>query len=195
MNKIFLFIAAISLFYFGCTDVATNNLNQPVNTQKQMIQLPAKSVSGAKSDLSIESASSLTVTDNINGAIGDILFLNGNYTDINGNKIFASATLIVPGGAFDGSQTITMACDNTYAGLDFSPSMIFNKSLYLTLSFSGIDLKKMGVKNSNVGFYYVDGSGNYTPIPNAGIIVDLKSGILTVIGAEIDHFSRYAFAH
>ncbi|MGD1006383.1 MAG: hypothetical protein ABR980_04025 [Ignavibacteriaceae bacterium] len=195
MKKLFLFIAAISLFYFGCTDVATNSVNQPVNSSKQMIQLPAKSVSSVKSGLSIESASGLSVSVNINGVIGDILFLDGNYTDVNGNKIFALATLIIPGGAFSGKQTLTMACDNTYAGLDFSPSITFNKSLYLTLSFSGLDLKSMGITNSNIDFYYVDGSGNYTAIPNSGVIVDRKTGTLTVIGAEINHFSRYAFAH
>ena len=103
MKKLYLFIAAISLFYFGCSDVATNNVNQPVNSGKQMIQLPAKS------GLSTESG--LSVSDNVNGAFGDILFLNGNYTDVNGNKIYAIATLIVPGGAFNGKKTLTMACD------------------------------------------------------------------------------------
>ena len=84
---------------------------------------------------------------------------------------------------------------NAYAGLDFSPSMTFNKSLYLSLSFTGLDLKSMGITNSNVGFYYVDSNGNYTAIPNSGMFVNLKTGTLTVIGAKIDHFSRYAFAH
>ncbi|MGA7720603.1 MAG: hypothetical protein WCA84_05430 [Ignavibacteriaceae bacterium] len=195
MKKLYLFLATACLFYFGCTDVATNSVNQPVNSSKQMIQLPAKSAPSSKSGLTIESATGLSVSQNINGALGDILFLSGNYTDVSGNKIFAIATLLVPGGAFNGSQTLTMACDNTYAGLDFSPSMTFNKSLYLTLSFSGLDLKSMGVTNSNVGFYYVDSNGNYTPIQNSGVFVDLKAGILTVIGAKIDHFSRYAFAH
>ncbi len=195
MKKLFLFIAAISLFYFGCTDVATNSINQPVNSSKKMIQLPAKSAPSSKSGLTIASATGLSVSQKINGAIGDILFLSGNYTTLSGNKIFAIATLIIPSGAFNGRQTLTMACDNTYAGLDFSPSMTFNKSLYLTLSFTGLDLKSMGVTNSNVGFYYVDDSGNYTPIPNSGVFVDLKAGALTVIAAQIDHFSRYAFAH
>jgi hypothetical protein len=187
MKKLYLFIAALSVFYFGCSDVSTNNVNQPVNSDKQFIQLPAKS------GLSTESV--LSVSDNVNGAWGDILFLNGKYTDVNGNKIYTIATLIVPAGAFNGRKTLTMSCDDVYAGLDFAPSMTFNKPLYLTLSFTGLDLKSMGITNSNVGFYYVDGNGNYVSIPNAGIIVSVRTGTITVIGAQIDHFSRYAFAH
>jgi hypothetical protein len=187
MKKLFLFISALSLFYFGCSDVSTNNVNQPANSGKQMIQLPAKSSLGTESGLS--------VSDNVNGAWGDILFMSGNYTDVNGNKVFTIATLIVPGGAFSGKKTLTMSLADSYAGLDFAPSMSFNKSLYLTLSFTGLDLKSMGITNSNVGFYYLDGSGNLVSIPNSGVIVNLKAGSLTVIGAKIDHFSRYAFAH
>jgi hypothetical protein len=160
-----------------------------------MIQLPSRAVSSSKSGMSIESATNLSVTENVNGAIGDIMFLNGNYTDVSGDKIFAVSTLIIPGGAFSGRTAITMSCDNTYAGMDFSPSMTFDKSLYLTLSFTGLDLKSMGVTNSNVGFYYIDNNGNFTPIKNSGVFVDLKTGTLTVIAAKIDHFSRYGFAH
>jgi hypothetical protein len=188
MKKLYIILAALSFFYFGCSDVATNNVNQPVNSGKQLVQLPAKA------GLSTEDG--LSVSENVNGAWGDILFMSGKYTDVNGNKISALATLIVPGGAFSGKQTLTMACDNAYAGLDFSPSMTFNKSLYLTLAFSGLDLKSMGINNgTKVGFYYVDASGNTTPIPNSGVFVNMKTGTLTVIAAKIDHFSRYAFAH
>jgi hypothetical protein len=188
MKKLFLFIAALSLLYFGCSDVSTNNTNQPVSSAKKLIQLPAKASSGIESVLS--------VSDNVNGAWGDILSLNGKYTDASGNKIRVSSTLIVPGGAFSGKKTLTMSCDDVYAGLDFLPSMTFNKSLYLTLSFSGLDLSTLGItSSSNVGFYYVDGNGNLTEIPNSGVYANLKTGTLTVIGARIDHFSRYAFAH
>jgi hypothetical protein len=188
MKKLYLFIAAISLFYFGCSDVSTNNVNQPVSSDKQFIQLPAKS--------GLSTESTLSVSDNVNGAWGDILFLSGKYTDVNGNKIYTIATLVVPGGAFSGKKTLTMSCDDVYAGLDFAPSMTFNKSLYLTLSFTGLDLKSMGITSSNnIGFYYVNDSGNLVSIPNSGVYVNLKTGTLTVIGAKIDHFSRYAFAH
>jgi hypothetical protein len=187
MKKLYFLLAALSLFYFGCSDVATNNVNQPVNSGKQLVQLPAKSSLGTESPMS--------VSDNVNGALGDLLLMGGSYTDTKGNKIIAGASLLIPPGAFKGKKTINMSCADPYAGLDFSPSMNFDKSLYLTLSFTGLDLKSMGITNSNVGFYYVDPSGNLTPIPNLGVSVNLRTGTLTVVGAKIDHFSRYAFAH
>ena len=187
MKKLYLLIAAASLFYFGCSDVSTNNVNQPVNSGKQIIQLPAKA------GMNVESV--LSVSEKVNGSWGDILFLNGSYKDNNGNKIYTIASLIVPGGAFKGTKTLSMTCDQTFAGLDFAPSMTFDKPLYLTLSFTGLDLKSMGITNSDIGFYYVDDGGNLVPIQNSGIIVSLRTGTLTVIGAQIDHFSRYAFAH
>jgi hypothetical protein len=187
MKRLYILLAALSLFYFGCSDVATNSVNQPVNSDKQLVQMPAKSGLGIETPMS--------ASDNVNGAKGDWLVMAGSYIDTKGNKILAAATLTIPAGAFKGTKTITMACSDPYAGLDFSPSMTFNKSLSLNLAFTGLDLKSMGITNSNVGFYYVDDSGNLTPIPNSGIYVNLRLGILSVSGAQINHFSRYAFAH
>jgi hypothetical protein len=187
MKKLFFFLIAMGLFYFGCTDVGTNNINQPATADKQVIQLPESA--------GLATESNLSVSDLVNGDQGDVLSLAGKYQNKAGDNILTIATLIIPRGAFDGKKNITMSVDQKYAGLDFSPSMIFEKSLSLTLSFTGLDLKSMGITNTNVGFYYVDDAGNLTPIQNLGVSVNFRVGSITVVGAKIDHFSRYAFAH
>ncbi len=187
MKKL-LILAAISigLFLFGCSDLVTNNSPQPASSGKQVVKLPAKTGLSKSSDLS--------VSKEVNGKHGSVLTLHGSYTDVNGNEIKTFANLFIPRDAFDGTTTITMTTDNEYAGLDFSPHMTFERPLRLTLSFSGLNLQQMGITRDNVGFYFVDDSGNLSTIENNGILLNYRTGTITVIGAKIDHFSRYAFA-
>ncbi len=187
MKKLLILAATISgMFLFGCSNLVTNNTSQPVSSSKQIVKLPAKA--------SLNKASSLSESKEINGDHGGVMFLHGSYEDVNGNNIRTFAELFIPRDAFDGTVNITMATDNNYAGLDFSPHMTFDKSLTLNLSFSGLDLQQLGITEDNVGFYYVDDSGNLTEVKNNGIRLNFHNGTITVIGAKIDHFSRYAFA-
>ena len=187
MKKLLVLAAiATGLFLFGCSDLGTNNTTQPVSSSKQIVKLPAKA--------SLSKASTLSVSKDVNGDRGGVISLHGSYTDANGNNIRTLAELLIPRGAFDGTVNISMATDNEYAGLDFAPHMTFDKPLRLTLAFSGLNLQQLGITKDNVGFYYVDDSGNLMEIRNNGIFLNFRTGTITVVGAQINHFSRYAFA-
>lgn len=187
MKKLLVLAAiATGLFLFGCSDLVTNNTTQPVSSGKQIVKLPSKA--------GLSKASSLSISEEVNGDRGDVMFLRGSYTDANGDNIKTFAKLFIPRKAFDGTVDISMSTDNEYAGLDFAPHMTFDKSLSLTLSFSGLNLQQLGITKDNIGFYYVDDSGNLVEVQNNGIFVNYKTGTILVVGAKIDHFSRYAFA-
>ncbi len=186
MKKLFYLVVLAGLFFFGCSDLGTNNVNQPVNSNKTIVKIPAKS--GLDSELG------LSVSKNIDGNRGGILVLTSGFNGDDGSNVGVFATLKIPRGAFDGSTTISMAADIQYAGLNFAPHMVFNKPLNLNLAFSGLNLKELGIKDGSVGFYNIDDSGNLIPVPNNGVFVNYENGTIRVLGAQIDHFSRYAFA-
>ena len=71
--------------------------------------------------------------------------------------------------------------------------MTFDKTLYMNLVFTGLDLSERGFTADSVRFGYLEEDGEVDPCVNAGITLDPTRGALRVIRAEIHHFSRYAF--
>ena len=49
-------------------------------------------------------------------------------------------SMIIPAGAFSGVRTITLTADDQYAALQCSPSMVFDKSLILDYSYTGLNI-------------------------------------------------------
>jgi hypothetical protein len=189
--KKFLFLATIaaSLFYFGCSDLATNpNTNPGVSTQSAKnvtwVNLPSQaSLDKRNGDFN---ASGFVV-----GNLGGYLHFNESYVGSDGNTVSIEANLTIPAGAFNGAKDIKMQATD-FAAVDFFPSMIFNKPLSLNLKFTGLNLD--GVNPKDINFYYMDTNGNLVPAANDGVIVDVQTGTLEVINAQIPHFSRYGFA-
>ncbi len=186
MKKVLYFILAAGLFFFGCSDVGTNVVNQPATSNKTIVKIPAKSGHAIVSGLSVDK--------NINGSLGGIIILNSGFDAEDGSQVGVFATLKIPRNAFDGTTDISMAADVEYAGLIFGPHMVFNVPLRLNLTFTGLNFKELGIKNDKVGFYNVDDNGNLIPVPNNGVFINYSTGTIRVVDAQIDHFSRYAFA-
>ena len=186
MKKIFYLLLTAGLFFFGCSDVGTNVVNQPASSNKTIVKIPAKSGHALVTDLS--------VSKNIDGSKGGIIILKTGFDAEDGNQVGVFATLKIPKNAFSGNTDISMAADQDYAGLIFAPHMVFNKSLNLNLTFTGLNFQELGIKNDKVGFYNIDDNGNLTPVPNNGVFINYATGTIKVVGAQIDHFSRYAFA-
>ena len=73
------------------------------------------------------------------------------------------------------------------------PSMVFNKPLIFTITYTGIDLST--INPADVKFAYIAADGSVQYAVNDGIVVDLAIGKLQVINARIPHFSRYGFVN
>ncbi|MHB8578418.1 MAG: hypothetical protein ACYDA4_00945 [Ignavibacteriaceae bacterium] len=183
MKKILLALFALSLFYFGCSDSGPNVNPISSNTSsKTAIMLP--------SNISETIQSNYFVSQVINGNNGGSIELHDVYLGKNGNVTF-DGKLSVPAGAFSGSKNINMQIGN-FAGIDFSPSMVFNIPLSLTLKITGLDLQ--GVDPNSLNFYYLAPDGSTQLVQSDSIIVDVQSGTLEVINARLPHFSRYTWA-
>ncbi|MHB1686711.1 MAG: hypothetical protein ACYCVH_04970 [Ignavibacteriaceae bacterium] len=183
MKKILLALFTLSLFYFGCSDLGTNVNPSPVaSSSKTAIKLPAKTSASIEG---VFSASKL-----IAGNKGGSLELHNGYSSVRGN-VTVDAELSIPAGAYKGVKNITMQVGDD-AAIDFSPSMVFDAPLTLTLKFTGVNL--LGVDPSSVNFYYFAPDGSTQLVNNDGIIVDTQSGTLEIINAKLPHFSRYSWA-
>jgi hypothetical protein len=114
--------------------------------------------------------------------------------NLSGSKIVnVSATLIIPPGAFEGTREITLIDDYKTTSLYCYPSMSFDKTIYLTLTFVGLDLDELGFTKDNVKFGYIRADGTNDPCVTDGIILSPWHGAVGVVRAQINHFSRYGF--
>lgn len=185
MKKLLFSAVLVSLFLFGCSqDVGINEPAQQIGAKKSLIKLPA--------DFQMLTEDQLTVSGKIDGSVGgfieDSKELKGR--GMRGKEMYAS--LIVPAGAFEGTKVFNIVFDNNDAAVQFTPSpMDFNKPLTLNFSIGGMDLK--GVDEHSIDFVYITPQGDFEKVDYESIHVDKRQGTLTVVNAQLNHFSRYGF--
>ena len=190
MKKLLLLTVLSGLFLFGCSDVGTNNITEPVTSpsagSKQIVKLPERQ--------NVSTEWSWSTWKRFNNKETDKIVLTDQYTSLSGKTVTVTAVLTVPAGAFDADhEDITMTADDGTATLTFTPHMVFNKPLTLDVTYSGLDLRTMIKMLPHLGFYYIDDNGSITPIANQGIRYNIFTGTISVKGAQIEHFSRYGF--
>ncbi len=183
MKRLLLALFALSLFYFGCSDLSTNtNPVKPQTSSKVAIKLPAKLSSSVEA---VFSASNLIV-----GNKGGTVELHNSFASGMG-LVTMDAELTVPVGAYNGAENITMQIGDD-AGIDFSPSMIFNTPVILNLKFTGVDLS--GVDPNAINFYYFAPDGSTQLVKSDSIYINVSTGTLQIFNAQLPHFSRYNWA-
>lgn len=190
MKKLLLLTILSGLFLFGCSDMGTNNnITEPASSAstKQIVQMPDRQ--------NVSTEWNWSTWKRVKNTESDKLVLTDTYTSITGKTVTVTAVLSIPEGAFDAPYTdISMTADDGTATLTFTPHMVFNKPLTLNLTYSGLDLKSMVSMLPHMGFYYIGDDGSFTPVVNRGIRFNVYTGTLSVIDAQIEHFSRYGFA-
>lgn len=188
MRKYFYLAMVMLLSFMGC--MQESNITGPVN-QIEKTQAHTIIMLPAKADINIEDV--FSTSQNISGSTGGYLHLVKSYQAASGQMINIDCELTVPANnySFSNNRDITMQVSDI-AGVDFYPSMTFNQPVILNFTITGMDLT--GIDPDNVGFYYVDSNGNLAPTVNDGVSVDLNSGTMKVVNAELPHFSRWAYA-
>lgn len=187
MRKLSYLAALMLLSFVGC--MQENNVTEPFNavekTQaKTIIMLPDRS------DISVEDV--FSASQNISGVTGGEIHLVKNYVASTGQTVSIDCRLTVPANSsYTDSRNITLQVSDQ-AGVDFYPSMTFNQPVILNYTISGLDLN--GVNPADVNFFYVDQNGNLAPTVNDGVSVNQTTGTLTVVNAQLPHFSRWAYA-
>lgn len=183
----------IVVFILGCED--TSNIIDPINTSAsanynkitdfdyELIPLPPKS------PLWIDSI--FTISQTIDGNVGGRIIMEKYYIAANGDSIAIFADLLIPAGAFTGTENISITVDSEYAAIHFFPSMVFMDTLRLFQSFRGLDLSNYS--NATLDFVFIDDEGNIELIKKNGCQVNVPQGFVRVQNAKILHFSRYGW--
>lgn len=183
MKRILILCAVFLVGVWGCNNQdSVLEPNQPSN-QAQTIQFISLPNILEKSD----NGNSLFDSQIINGKNGGEL-----ETEFSNSWLEIKAKLTVPENAFDGTKKLTMQVSRNSTSVDFGPSgTVFQNSCKLDLEYKGLNLKN--VNPNNVIFAYIDNSGNVTKIQYDALIIDKQNKVLKVVGAEINHFSRFGF--
>ncbi len=193
------FLSAILLtltFFWGC-EQSTDPLTGPSSTLEKssigssglgtnnydILQLPARSP--------IYQDSVFNVSKLINGLLGGNIILNKTYISKDGRLVTMLVNLVVPPLAFIGQQNITLTIDSCFAAVHCEPGMTFQLPLIMVQTFVGLDLKKYNTED--IDFVYLKDDGGIEDINNSAIIVEKLTGTLTVLNAQIPHFSRYGW--
>jgi len=173
MKNLITTLAMLLLFAFGCTDQTgiTSPDNNTSITENLSLLKP------------------VTVSKEINGAAGGFITLGNLEQAKNGQCVYSY--MYFPAGSFSGTKTITISLDPNKLTGTFNPGMVFNKPVLFSALFTGVDLKSPS--GSIFDFVYVGPNGQQTVIPNSFLYIDREKGVLGIMGAQLPHFSRYAF--
>ena len=156
----------------------------PPIIDNELIQLLTKAIEWKDSVFS--------VSETINGLLGGTITLDKFYLSDNVQVVTISATLVIPPLAFEGTKTITLTLDSSYAAFHFSPSMTFDMPVRLTQSFSGLDLTNFST--GTIDFVYISDEGLVEILRKNGVQVVLPQGLVRVLNVRLSHFSRYGWA-
>jgi hypothetical protein len=176
----------LALFLLGCTDTPVSPVKKNDHSY-QLIKLPKKS------GMSVENI--FSVTKKINGKRGGKITLNESYVAADGHTVEIYAKLNVKRNSYHGHVDITLTIDDDIAAASFSPAMVFDKPLELSLTFEGLDLEGLGLTTGDYDFIFIDDNGNAEVIGYNAIHVNESQGKIWVTKADLPHFSRYAFVH
>ncbi len=166
-------LAILLLFVVGCTDqtgITSPDNSTSINENAALLK-------------------PVTVSKVINGAAGGFITLGSLEQAKNGQCVYSF--MYFPAGSFSGTKTITISLDPKKLTGTFSPGMVFNKPVLFSALFTGVDLN--GINGSTFEFVYVAPNGQQTIIPNSFLYIDKEKGVLGILGAQLPHFSRYAF--
>ena len=195
----------LSVGFFSCSDSLLNQPTSDNNIADNSSQYSTSFQKENPQNRNFDYLNNRVVSKVINGRVGGVIHLSAIYKSNvstmykkgihSGSKIVnVSATLIIPPGAFEGIREITLIDDYKTTSLYCYPSMTFDKTIYLNLTFLGLDLDELGFTKDNVKFGYIRADGTNDPCVTDGIILNPWHGALGVIRAQINHFSRYGFS-
>jgi hypothetical protein len=148
-----------------------------------IIPLPEKS--------SIYLDSIFTVTKLINGLLGGVITLDKAYISKEGKLVTVLVNMIIPPLAFIGQREITVTIEDSTAVMNCGPGMSFRRPLIVAQTFTGLELMKYETQQIDYG--YINDNGDFYAIPRTAIIVNKQLGLVSVIGARINHFSKYGW--
>jgi hypothetical protein len=199
MKKVQLVAALMALLVYGCSEqmnpVEPSRVANADEASTMNRLVAAKTMLTASESIAPPVSNILSVSQPIVAGVGGNVRLQGSYLSKYGDIIDYDASLVVPAGALPYNATISISIDrSTFADdgtITFGPcGLVFKTPVKLTLHATNIDFVK---KNQAIVFYYLN-NGVMEPMPASYGSYAKKSGSNIIdAGAQVPHFSRYAF--
>jgi hypothetical protein len=188
------FVAVLmALFVYGCSEQM--NPVEPTQDAGNIPASPKKCVIVAGDEAMIAPGSIVMASNLVLAENGGSVVLQGTYVTEKGDTVSYDVSLVIPAGALPYDETISISLEkSTFAEdgtITFGPhGLVFNTPVQLTLRATNIDFVK---KNQTIAFYYLN-NGVMEPMPASYGSYAKKSGSNSIdAGAQVPHFSRYAF--
>lgn len=194
MKKIAILILLSLFFVVGCQD--ENSILEPTNDSSDFSlnkSRPILSTSTEKLafnyDTEEKSFSVVSKNFTVDGAKGDVLAISETYLK-DGKLISMTAKLTIPQNAFKGVLNFDIIFDFANYSVQLYPTpFTFDKPVILDLTFTGVDFTTIDA--SNLTFNYLDGEKEL--LKYTSLNINEKWKILSIVGVEIPHFSRYGW--
>lgn len=185
MKKLLTFAIFSALVFFGCNQDA--DITSPIDSSTQSSFEKKWITLSSNIGFSIEETFTKTKR-NAKGKKGwNVTF---DHTFSNGVRSYGD--LDCPQHAYDGRLTFSFTLSSEVTVTDFNPSpFAFEIPVEYTIIYEGLDLT--GVNPEDVDFYYVDPSGALIKAEYTRLEVNIATGMLFVLDAKLNHFSRYGF--
>ena len=178
MKKVVLLVLFLGFSFWGCSE--NSSVTEPVSVQHQRTILKVD-------NSQMQLLKRTEVSKNINGESGGVVFINIASED---EEFGAMGWLYFPRNSFEGEKTISATMLDGLAALDFQPSgSVFDKPARLTLKFKGLNINS----EDDIDFQYINENGNFETVDYRRLIVNARAGWVIVVGAKLNHFSRYGF--
>lgn len=184
----YLLVPILAVFLFaGCAK--ENSIMGPESLSPQLQAKTQWITINHSPSLSVENT--FTVSKSIDGSKGGNINLTQVFKD-DGNWAQFTAKLTIPKGAFSGTEVISYTVNTTDASIEFTSNIVdFNVDLSLDLLFNGVNIS--GYNDADLVFSYLDGH-SIVPAKRTFVKVNNGQGLLMVLGAQINHFSRYGWS-
>ena len=185
-------LAALAITFSGC-DQQNNVIAPDSNAQSER---PTAVAADGKT------IHFIGFNENHRSSLNKIYTVEKYITKKHGGKLEISTSdayfsLDIPSKSIDNDKFVSMKYDDLnflgFTDVVFGPhGTQFSKPALLNVSLQNMDLT--GINPDKVALYYVNDNGQWEKMVVESITVDLITGTVIVLNAQINHFSRYAVA-
>lgn len=198
MKLILTGLVALMLIFSAC-----EKIDDPVSSPNEFHKLSTNTI-GVEANNNINFAlvplppkspiyldSIFTVSKLINGLLGGVITLNKSYISNDGKLVTMLIDMVIPPLSFLGQKRITLTIDDSLAIMHCEPGMNFSLPVVVLQTFTGLDLETYNP--ADLDFAYIGYNNTYETIAYDQIIVSKSLGLVSVVNAKINHFSRYGW--
>ncbi|MFZ1292434.1 MAG: hypothetical protein WAR79_20245 [Melioribacteraceae bacterium] len=194
MKKMESLIVLLLFFFIGCQE--NNSILEPTDNDTQYALDKSRPILGTTTeklafnyDSDAKTFSVVSKNFTVDGKKGDVLFISETYLK-DGKLISMNAKLTIPQNAFKGTLNFDMVFDFDNYSIQLYPTpFTFDKPVILDLTFLGVDFST--IDPAKLVFNYLD--GEKLALKYTSVNINDKWKILSVVGVQIPHFSRYGW--